>query len=71
MLKSKSFLAVDFGASNLKLAEFELSEEGGLRLLQYGLKSLGGEGMQESTREKAMLRVLQESLAEKATPDAT
>src|ERR1041385_2158758 len=66
MLNAKSFLAVDFGAANLKLAEFELSEAGGLRLIQYGLKALGNEGMQESTREKAVLRGLQELLASKS-----
>ena len=51
MLKSKSFLAIDFGAGTLKLAEFELNEAGGLRLKQYGLKSLGAEGSQETARE--------------------
>src|SRR5436190_2496519 len=66
MLNAKSFLAVDFGAANLKLAEFELSEAGGLRLIQHGLKALGNEGMQESTREKAVLRGLQELLASKS-----
>src|SRR2546422_1527944 len=65
MLNAKSFLAVDFGAANLKLAEFELSEAGELRLIQYGLKALGNEGLQESTREKAVLRGLQELLSEK------
>jgi len=44
MLQSKSFLAVDFGAGSLKLAEFEVNEAGGLRLKQYGIKSLGQEG---------------------------
>ena len=43
MLKSKSFLAVDFGAGSLKLAEFEVNEAGGLRLRQYAIKSLGAE----------------------------
>jgi type IV pilus assembly protein PilM len=66
MLQSKSFLAVDFGAANLKLAEFEVSEAGGLWLKQYGLKSLGQDGLQESTREPAMLRSLQELLSEKS-----
>src|SRR2546422_559786 len=66
MLNAKSFLAVDFGAANLKLAEFELSEAGELRLIQYGLKALGNEGLQESTREKAVLRGLQELLASKS-----
>lgn len=65
MLKTKSFLAVDFGAANLKVAEFEVSEAGGLLLLNYGLKSLGSEGLQESTRQAAMLKTLQELIAER------
>jgi len=65
MLNSKSFLAVDFGAGSLKLAEFEVNEAGGLRLKQYGLKALGAEGAQESTREATVLKALQGLLAEK------
>jgi type IV pilus assembly protein PilM len=65
MLNSKSFLAVDFGAGTLKLAEFEPNEAGGLRLRQYGIKALGMEGSQESTREAAMQKALQELLSEK------
>src|SRR5213592_1885155 len=65
MLNSKSFLAVDFGAGSLKLAEFELNEAGGLRLKQYGIKSLGAEGAQENTREATILKALQEMLTEK------
>src|SRR5882672_9311952 len=65
MLNSKAFLTVDFGAGSLKLAEFEVNETGGLRLRQYGLKSLGAEGAQESTRESVMQKALQEILAEK------
>src|SRR6185503_13334636 len=66
MLTAKTFLAVDFGAGSLKLAEFEQNEAGGLRLRQYGIKSLGLEGSQEATRETTILRVLQEILAEKS-----
>jgi type IV pilus assembly protein PilM len=66
MLNSKSFLAVDFGAGSLKLAEFEPNEAGGLRLKQYGIKALGLEGAQESTREAAIQKALQELLAEKS-----
>src|SRR6266850_7925000 len=66
MLNAKSFLAVDFGASNLKVAEFELIEAGGLLLRQYGFKSLGQEGAQEAVREAAMIKGLQELLAEKS-----
>jgi type IV pilus assembly protein PilM len=64
MLNLKSFLTVDFGAGSLKLAEFELNEAGGLRLKQYGIKSLGLEGSQETTREATILKALQEMLAE-------
>src|SRR5438876_7392918 len=65
MLNVKSFLAVDFGAGSLKLAEFEVNEAGGLRIRHYGLKSLGAEGAQESTREATILKALQEMIAEK------
>jgi type IV pilus assembly protein PilM len=66
MLNSKSFLAVDFGAGSLKMAEFEPDEAGGgLRLKQYGIKSLGIEGSQEVMREAAILRAIQELFSEK------
>jgi type IV pilus assembly protein PilM len=65
MLNSKSFLAIDFGAGSLKVAEFEQNEAGGLRLKQYGIKPLGIEGSQESSREAAIQKALQELLAEK------
>lgn len=66
MLNKKSFLVVDFGATNLKLAEFELTEAGGLSLRQYGFKSLGQDGLQESTREAAIIKGLQEALSERS-----
>ena len=64
MLNTKSFLAVDFGAGSLKLAEFEGNEASGLRLKQYRIKSLGAAGAQETTREAAILKALQEMLSE-------
>jgi type IV pilus assembly protein PilM len=63
MLNVKSFLAADFGAATLKLAEFEPNEAGGLRLKQYGFRSLGQDGLQEGTREAALLAALHEMLA--------
>jgi type IV pilus assembly protein PilM len=66
MLNSKSFLAADFGAGSLKLAEFEQNEAGGLRLKQFGVKTLGAEGSQESTREATILKALHELLSEKS-----
>ena len=65
MLNTKSFLAVDFGAGTLKLAEFEVNETGGLRLMQYATKPLGPDGAQESTREAAILKGLTELVAER------
>ena len=65
MLNSKSFLTVDFGAGSLKLAEFETTVAGGLLLKSFAIKPLGLEGSADATREAAMLKGLQESLAEK------
>jgi type IV pilus assembly protein PilM len=65
MLNTKSFLTVDFGAGSLKLAEFEINEEGGLRLVNFVIKPLGAEGSQEATREKIILATLQQAIAEK------
>jgi type IV pilus assembly protein PilM len=65
MLNSKAFLAVDFGAGSLKLADFEVNEAGGLRLKQYGVKSLGAEGAQEGSREAVILKALQDLISEK------
>src|SRR5687767_16038021 len=65
MLNAKSFLAVDFGATNLKVAEFELNEAGGLLLRQYSFRSLGQEGMQDAAREQAAVKALQALLAER------
>jgi type IV pilus assembly protein PilM len=64
MLNKKSFLALDCGATNLKLAEFELTEVGGLCLRQYGIKSLGQDGTQEATREGAVQAGLQQLLSD-------
>ena len=68
MLNTKSFLAVDFGAGSLKLAEFQLNDGGGLSLINYGIKSLGldGASQEAAPREALVLKALQEILAEKA-----
>src|ERR1700722_19422420 len=65
MLNSKSFLAVDFGAGSLKLAEFETNDAGILSLKSFAVKSLGSEGSQEATRKAAILKTLQETLVGK------
>lgn len=65
MLKtSKTFLAVDFGAGCLKVAEFEAVEGSGLKLLRFGLKPLGLAGSQDAAREAVVKKALGELLAE-------
>jgi type IV pilus assembly protein PilM len=64
MLKSKTFLAVDFGAGTLKAAEFEAAEDGGLRLLRFGTKALGLAGSQDAARENVVKKAIVELVAE-------
>ena len=64
MLNTKSFLAVDFGAGSLKLADFETNEAGGLRLRNFSIKALGLEGAQDATREATVTKALQDTLVE-------
>ncbi|HMO64272.1 MAG TPA: pilus assembly protein PilM [Verrucomicrobiota bacterium] len=63
MLKAKPFLAIDFGAGTLKIAEFEINEAGALTLRQFGQQALGLEGAQESARERVVTKALQDLLA--------
>ena len=62
---SKSYLCIDFGAGTLKLAEFDATEAGALRLLRYAVKPLGLAGGQDSAREGVVLRGLQELMGGK------
>lgn len=64
MLKSKSFLCIDFGATTVKVAEFEPNETGSLRLKNYALKSMGQEGFAEAEREAVVLQTLKDILSE-------
>jgi len=64
MAKSTTFLAADFGAGTLKLAEFEVNEAGGLVFRNYILKPLGLQGAQETRREELVVKKLQEAIAE-------
>ena len=64
MLKSKTFLGVDFGAGSLKIAEFAVTPQNGLRLLRFGVKPLGLAGSQDAARESALKKALPELLAE-------
>jgi type IV pilus assembly protein PilM len=64
MLKSKTFLGIDFGAGSLKIAEFAVTPQEGLRLLRFGVKPLGLAGSQDAAREGALKKALPELLAE-------
>lgn len=64
MLKSKSFLCIDFGATTVKVAEFEPNETGSLRLKNYALRSMGQAGFAEGDREAVVLGALKEILTE-------
>lgn len=64
MLNSKSFLAIDFGAGSLKLAEFDITEAGGLSLKSFDIRPLGADGASDTTREATILKVLKEALTE-------
>lgn len=66
MLGPKSFLCIDFGAGTLKVAEFDITESGNLRLLHYKFRPLGLAGSQDSAREGVLLRSLQEVLSDKS-----
>ena len=65
MLNTKPFLCFDFGAGSVKVGEFIVNEQGTLTLTQFGLKPLGQEGTQESKREAAVLKAIQELLSQK------
>jgi type IV pilus assembly protein PilM len=64
MLKSKTFLGVDFGAGSLKVAEFGPADGGGLKLLRFLVKPLGLAGSQDAARDGVLKKALGEALAE-------
>ncbi len=49
----------------MKVGEFLANEQGTLTLTQFGIKPLGQEGTQESKREAAVLKAIQELLSQK------
>ncbi len=65
MLNVKPFLCFDFGAGSVKVGEFIINEQGSLTLTQFGIKPLGQEGTQESKREAAVLKAIQDLLSQK------
>ncbi len=64
MLKSKSFLCIDFGAGSLKIGEFEPTVGGGVRMVRFGVRALGLAGAQDAARDNLFKKTLGELLAE-------
>jgi len=64
MLKSKTFLGIDFGAGTLKAADFAPGDGGGLKLTRFAVKALGLAGSQDAAREGAVKKGLAELVAE-------
>ena len=61
----KSFLAIDYGAANLKVALFEPQPNGALVLQRYEVTSLGQRGLEEVERTGLLKEMLKDVLDEK------
>jgi len=59
-MSNKSFLCLDFGAGNLKAAEFGVAASGALSLRQFKIKPLGPDAAQDSKREKVLAAAVQD-----------
>ena len=64
MLKSKSFLCIDFGAGSLKIGEFEPTDSGGVRMVRFAVRALGLAGAQDAARDNLFKKALGELLSE-------
>lgn len=64
MLKTDRILALDIGASGLKMAEFIPLKSGGLELVKHSISSLGLDPHSEGDRNVYIVSTIQEMLAE-------
>ncbi len=62
MLKSDSILALDIGASGVKLAEFVALKSGGLELTNYAVGALGFDPQSEGDRSSYLVSAVRELL---------
>jgi len=65
MFKADHILALDIGASNIKLAEFAALKSGGMELVKFGVASLGMDPQAEGDRKTYLLTTLRELLQER------
>ncbi len=64
MLKADRILALDIGASSLKLAEFIPLKSGGIELIKHSIKSLGLDPHADAERPSYIISTIEEILAE-------
>ncbi len=64
MLKTDRILALDIGASSLKMAEFISLKSGGIELIKHSISSLGLDPHSDSDRLSYIAGTIQEMLAE-------
>lgn len=64
MLKSDRILALDIGASSLKMAEFIPLKSGGIELIKHSINSLGLDPHADAERPSYIVSTIQEILAE-------
>lgn len=64
MLKTERILALDIGASGLKMAEFIPLKSGGIELISYSVKPLGLDPHEDTDREAYISGTIQEMLTE-------
>jgi len=60
MSKGHRILALDIGASTIKLAEFASTRNGSVELLNFGVSSLGGEAASDLERSVAVMTTIKE-----------
>lgn len=60
MSKGHRILALDIGASTIKLAEFESTRNGSVELLNFGVSSLGSETANDLERSVAVMTTIKE-----------
>ncbi len=64
MLKGDRILALDIGASSLKIAEFIPLKSGGIELIKYGIQSLGIDPQSDADRSSYITATIQDLMRE-------
>lgn len=62
MSSGQRILALDIGASTIKLAEFQTTKGGGIELINFGVSSLGGDSASDQERAVVITATIKELL---------